>query len=195
MYRNLDECLKDVYRFGALRIEPMGNTAQICHWVENKGVSRGGGHGMTQHDWHANAAMIQARIERLLDRFELATVEMEYGAVDLHNIVDLSLYVLQQHQKINMLLCDSLIAHHFTGRPRRVDIMDRYDLSNGKFYRQYGKVAGCLNGLLNKARLKADCHLRECGVISEKISGEIGGVNADGNTNRPCGKRLRTAKI
>ena len=56
MYRNLDECLKDVYRFGALRIEPMGNTAQICHWVENKGVSRGGGHGMTQHDWHANAA-------------------------------------------------------------------------------------------------------------------------------------------
>ena len=165
MYRNIDECLRDVYRFGALRIEPMGNTAQICHWVENKGVSRGGGHGMTQHDWHANAAMIQARVERLLDRFELAAVEMEYGAVDLHNIVDLSLYVLQQHPKIDTLLCDNLIEYHFTARPRPMWIIDKYDLSKGAFYRRYDKVAGCLNGLLNKARLKADRHLREVGVI------------------------------
>lgn len=165
MYRNIDECLKDVYRFGALRIEPMGNTAQVCEWVEAKGVTGGRGR-LTQAEWHANAAMIQARIERLLDRFELAAVEMEYGAVDLHNIVDLSLYVLQQHPKIDMLLCDNLIEYHFTERPRPVDIIDKYDLSKGAFYRRYDKVAGCLNGLLNKARLKADSHLRECGVIS-----------------------------
>lgn len=167
MYRNIDECLRDVYRFGALRIEPMGNTAQVCEWVEAKGVIGGRGR-LTQAEWHANAAMIQARVERLLDRFELAAVEMEYGAVDLHNIVDLSLYVLQRHPKIDTLLCDNLIEYHFTARPRPTWIMDKYDLSKGAFYRRYGKVAGCLNGLLNKARLKADSHLRECGVIGEK---------------------------
>ena len=165
MYRNIDECLRDVYRFGALRIEPMGNTAQVCEWVEAKGVTGGRGR-LTQAEWHANAAMIQARVERLLDRFELAAVEMEYGAVDLHNIVDLSLYVLQRHPKIDMLLCDNLIEYHFTARPRPMWIIDKYDLSKGAFYRRYDKVAGCLNGLLNKARLKADRHLRECGVIS-----------------------------
>ena len=167
MYRNIDECLRDVYRFGALRIEPMGNTAQVCEWVEAKGVTGGRGR-LTQAEWHANAAMIQARIERLLDRFELAAVEMEYGAVDLHNIVDLSLYVLQRHPKIDTLLCDNLIEYHFTARPRPMWSIDKYDLSKGAFYRRYDKVAGCLNGLLNKARLKADRHLRECGVISEK---------------------------
>lgn len=165
MYRNIDECLRDVYRFGALRIEPMGNTAQVCEWVEAKGVTGGRGR-LTQAEWHANAAMIQARVERLLDRFELAVVEMEYGAVDLHNIVDLSLYVLQRHPKIDTLLCDNLIEYHFTARPRPTWIIDKYDLSKGAFYRRYDKVAGCLNGLLNKARLKADRHLRECGVIS-----------------------------
>lgn len=165
MYRNIDECLRDVYRFGALRIEPMGNTAQVCKWVEAKGVTGGRGR-LTQAEWHANAAMIQSRIERLLDRFELAAVKLEYGAVDLHNIVDLSLYVLQRHPKIDMLLCDNLIEYHFTARPRPMWIIDKYDLSKGAFYRRYDKVAGCLNGLMNKARLKADRHLRECGVIS-----------------------------
>lgn len=167
MYRNLDECLYDIYRFGALRIEPMGNTAQICEWIKAKGVTGGKGR-LTQVEWHANAAMIQARVERLLDRFELAVVEMEYGAVDLHNVVDLSLYVTQRCPKLNMLLCDSLIEHHFTGRPRRVDIMDRYDLSNGKFYRQYGKVSGCLNGLLIKTRFKLDKNFRGCGIVGRK---------------------------
>lgn len=164
MYRNIDECLRNVYRFGSLRIEPMGNTAQVCEWVEAKGVTGGRGR-LTQAEWHANAAMIQARVERLLDRFELAVVEMEYGAVDLHNIVDLSLYVLQRHPKIDTLLCDNLIEYHFTARPRPTWIIDKYDLSKGAFYRRYSKVAGCLNGLLNKARLKADRHLREVGVI------------------------------
>ena len=172
MYRNIDECLRDVYRFGALRIEPMGNTAQVCEWVKAKGVTGGSGR-LTQAEWHANAAMIQARVERLLDRFELAAVEMEYGAVDLHNIVDLSLYVLQRHPKIDTLLCDNLIEYHFTARPRPVDIIDKYDLSKGAFYRRYDKVAGCLNGLLNKARLKADSHLRECGVIGVKQTDKL----------------------
>ncbi|HGO6308258.1 TPA: hypothetical protein ACK4AO_002144 [Neisseria gonorrhoeae] len=167
MYRNIDECLRDVYRFGALRIEPMGNTAQVCEWVEAKGVTGGRGR-LTQAEWHANAAMIQARVERLLDRFELAVVEMEYGGGrDAHNIIDVTAYIEQENNGVNLLICDALVEHYFTGRPRRVDIMDKYDLSNGMFYRQFSKVAGCLNGLLIQARFKLDANFRQCGIISE----------------------------
>ena len=166
MYRNIDECLRDVYRFGALRIEPMGNTAQICHWVENKGVSRGGGHGMTQHDWHANAAMIQARIERLLDRFELAAVKMEYGdGRDVHNIIDVTAYIEQENNGVNLLICDALVEHYFLGRPKQVQIADKYDLTPVQVFRQLKKVSSCLNGLLTRARLKLDADFRACGII------------------------------
>ena len=168
MYRNIDECLRDVYRFGALRIEPRGNTAQICYWVENKGVSRGGGYGMTQHDWHTNATMIRARVERLLDRFELAAVEMEYGgAIEAYNIVDITAYIEQENNGANLLACDALVLHYFTGRPRRVDIMDKHNLSNGTFYRQFGKVSSCLNSLLIRARLRLDANFRQCGIVGE----------------------------
>ena len=167
MYRNLDECLKDVYRFGALRIEPMGNTAQVREWVKAKGVTGGRGR-LTQAEWHANAAMIQARVERLLDRFELAVVEMEYSdGRDAHNIIDVTAYIEQENNGVNLLICDALVEHYFTERPRRVDIMDKYDLSNGMFYRQFSKVAGCLNGLLIRARFKLDANFRQCGIISE----------------------------
>lgn len=167
MYRNIDECLHDVYRFGAMRIEPMGNTAQICEWIKAKGVTGGTG-SLTQAEWHANAAMIQARVERLLDRFELAAVEMEYGGGrDAHNIIDLTAYIEQENNGVNLLICDALVEHYFTERPRRVDIMDKYDLSNGMFYRQFSKVAGCLNSLLMRARFKLDANFRQCGIIGE----------------------------
>ena len=165
MYRNIEECLSNVYRMGALRIEPMGNTAQVCEWIKAKGVTGGMG-SLTQAEWHANAAMIQARVERLLDRFELAAVEMEYGGGrDTHNIIDLTAYIEQENNGVNLLVCDALVGHYFTGRPRRVDIMDRYDLSNGTFYRQFSKVAGYLNGLLIRARFKLDADFRACGII------------------------------
>lgn len=167
MYRNIDECLRNVYRMGALRIQPMGNTAQVCEWVKAKGVTGGRGR-LTQAEWHANTAMIQARIERLLDRFELAAVEMEYGdGRDAHNIIDVTAYIEQENNGVNLLICDALVEHYFTDRPRRVDIMDKYNLSNGMFYRQFSKVAGCLNGLLIRARFKLDANFRQYGIISE----------------------------
>ena len=83
MYRNVQECLHDVYRFGALRIEPMGNTAQICEWIASKGVM-GGEHKFTQAEWHANARMIQNRIERILSPLETMIIECSYGKIDLY---------------------------------------------------------------------------------------------------------------
>ena len=164
MYRNLDECLYDIYRFGALRIEPMGNTAQICEWIKAKGVTGGTG-SLTQAEWHANAAMIQARVERLLDRFELAVIEMQYSEFDRHNIIDLSAYVLERHTRLNPILCDKLISHLFTERPRLVAIQDSLDLDKKTVWRWQQKVDSCVVGLLNQARFKVDAELRVAGVV------------------------------
>lgn len=170
MYRNLDECLYDIYRFGALRIEPMGNTAQICLWLESKGagISKS---GLTQAEWHANARLIQNRIERILNRYELAAIEMQYSEFDRHNIIDLSAYVLARYSRLEPLLCDKLISHLFTEIPRLVDIQDSLDLPKMTVWRWQQKVNGCVIGLLNQARFKADAELRAAGVVgSVKIA-------------------------
>ena len=77
MYPNTDAALRQAYKIWAVRIEPMGNTAQVCEWLQSKGV-KGGGSGLTQHEHHAESAMIIARVQRLLEPAELAVIEMHY---------------------------------------------------------------------------------------------------------------------
>ena len=165
MYKNVDEVLRDIYRFGALRIEPLNNTAQVCQWIENKGVS-GSKSSLTQAEWHANAAMIQSRIERVLNRFELAVVECEYGAVDLHNIVDLTVFIEQENKGVNLLICDDLLSHIFCGM-RQEAIQDKYDLSRKTIYNQKKKVKDIVSALLNSAICKLEDDFLLSGVIQK----------------------------
>ncbi len=97
VYRSVDECLRDVFRFGQLRIGPMGNAQQMIEWGESDGILRGKG-ALTQAEWHANAVMIQSRIARVLSRFEFAAVACYYGGADLHYIVDLGVFIEQQNR-------------------------------------------------------------------------------------------------
>ena len=53
----------------------------------------------------------------------------------------------------------------FTGRPRRVDIMDKYDLSNGRFYRQYKLVSGSLAAMLGNAVMRLETEFVAAGVV------------------------------
>lgn len=163
MYQNVDEALRDAYRLAGLRIEPQNNTQQICRWMLHRGVT-GGGSGLSQHEWHANGAMIRARVERILPLAELAAVEAQYGA-NLSRVVDLTASITAQHPQLDALLCDALVAHVFTGRPRRVDIMDKYDLSNGRFYRQYKLVSGSLAAMLGNAVMRLETEFVAAGVV------------------------------
>ena len=163
MYRNIDECLHDVYRFGSLRIEPMGNTAQVCEWVKAKGVT-GGGNSLTQAEWHANSAMIRSRVERLLDHLELCAVEAQYGN-NLSRIVDLSSYILDQQQGIPLLLCDALLSHIFSGSPKQTQIQDRFDIGRVTLWRKKKQVGGIVAGLLNSAICKLEPEFRQVGII------------------------------
>lgn len=168
MYRNIDECLRDAYRFSALRIEPMGNTAQICDWMQSKGV-KGGGSGLTQHEYHAQSAMIIARVQRLLEPAELAVIEMHYtGGQKLDGIIDLTAHIERQNNGANLLLCDALIANIFSGRPKQTQIQDRYDLSNGTLWRRRKEIQEIIGALFDAAMQKLEADFQAALIIERK---------------------------
>ena len=163
MYKNVDEVLRDIYRFGALRIEPLNNTAQIMDWCANKGVLQGGS-DLTQHEHHANAAMIISRVERVLNRYELAVVECEYSE-DLSGIVDITAYIEQQNEGVNLLICDALLSHIFSGSPKQMEIQDRFDIARVTLWRKKKQVGGIVAGLLDSAICKLEPEFRQAGII------------------------------
>ncbi|KLT73265.1 hypothetical protein PL75_03300 [Neisseria arctica] len=165
MYRSVDEVLRDVYRLHAVRIEPMNNTAQVMQWCEYKGV-RGGGGELTQHEHHANAAMVIARVERVLNRYELAVVQCQYSA-DYSGIIDLTAFIERQNKGVNLLICDAVLSNLFSGQPKQTAIMDKYDLSKGHFYRQQKKVKGIVAALLDSAVCKLQDEFESCRIIEK----------------------------
>ena len=119
---------------------------------------------MTQHDWHANSAMIRARVERLLNHLELCAVEAQYGS-NLSRIVDLSSYILDQQQGIPLLFCDALLSHIFSGNPKQAQIQDRFDIGRVTLWRKKKQVGGIVAGLLDNAICKLEPEFRQVGII------------------------------
>nr|DAS44461.1 MAG TPA: hypothetical protein [Bacteriophage sp.] len=164
MYKNVEQVLRDVYKIQGVRMEPLNNTASVCAWCESKGVTGGGG-DLTQSETHANSAMIISRIERILNRYELAAVECKYSA-DLSGIIDLTAYIEEQNNGVNLLLCDAILSNLFTELPKKTAIMDKYDVSNGHVYRQFEKVGKILAAIETSAYLKLYDEFKQCGIIS-----------------------------
>ena len=164
MYKNVEQVLRDVYKIQSVRMEPLNNTASVCAWCASKGVMGGGG-DLTQAETHANAAMIISRIERILNRYELAAVECKYSA-DLSGIIDLTAYIEEQNNGVNLLLCDAILSNLFTEQPKKTAIMDKYDVSNGHVYRQFKKVGKILAAIETTAYLKLYDEFKQCGIIS-----------------------------
>lgn len=164
MYKNVEQVLRDVYKIQGVRMEPLNNTASVCAWCESRGVMGGGGE-LTQAETHANAAMIISRIERVLNRYELAAVECKHSD-DLSGIIDLTAYIEEQNNGVNLLLCDAILSNLFTGCPKQTNIMDRYDVSKGGIYRQFKKVGKILAAIETTAYLKLYDEFKQCGIIS-----------------------------
>lgn len=165
MYHTVEQVLVDVYKIIGVRMEPMNNTASVCAWCESKGVTGGGG-DLTQAETHANAAMIISRIERVLNRYELAAVECKYSA-DLSGIVDLTAYIEKQNAGVNLLLCDNILSNLFTGLPKKTVIMDKYDISNGYLYRQREKIKRVVAALETTAILKLQDEFESYRIIDK----------------------------
>lgn len=166
MYYTVDQVLADVYKIRGVRMEPLNNTASVCAWCESKGVTGGGG-DLTQAETHANAAMIISRIERVLNRHELAVVECKYSE-DLSGIVDITAYIEEQNNGVNLLICDALVSNILRKFPKKTAIMDKYDLSNGYIYRQAEKVSRSIAELETAISLKLQDDFEEAGIVKKQ---------------------------
>lgn len=144
-------------------MEPLNNTASVCAWCESKGVTGGGG-DLTQAETHANAAMIISRIERVLNRHELAVVECKYSE-DLSGIVDITAYIEEQNEGVNLLICDALVSNILREVPKQVDIMDKYDISKMTLWRHSKKVSKQIAKLEESIQIKLYDEFKHCGII------------------------------
>ena len=163
MYYTVEQVLEDVYKIRGVRMEPMNNTASVCAWCESKGVTGGGG-DLTQAETHANAAMIISRIERVLNRYELAVVECKYSE-DLSGIVDITAYIEEQNNGVNLLICDALVSNILREVPKQVDIMDKYDISKMTLWRHSRKVSQQIAKLEESIQIKLYDEFKRCGII------------------------------
>lgn len=163
MYHTVEQVLADVYKIRGVRMEPMNNTASVMRWCESKGVTGGGG-DLTQAETHANAAMIISRIERVLNRYELAVVECKYSE-DLSGIIDITAYIEQQNEGVNLLICDALVSNILREVPKQVDIMDKYDISKMTLWRHSKKVSKQIAKLEESIQIKLYDEFKHCGII------------------------------
>ncbi len=164
MYRNVEQVLRDVYSIKATRIEPINSTALVCEWCESKGVMGGSWGGLTQAEKHAHAEMIISKIQRVLNRYELAVMKCKHSE-DLSRIIDLTAYIEEQNNGVNLLLCDAILSNLFTEQPKKTAIMDKYDVSNGHVYRQFEKVGKILASIEATAYLKLYDEFLRVGII------------------------------
>lgn len=163
MYYTVEQVLEDVYKIRGVRMEPMNNTASVCAWCESKGVTGGGG-DLTQAETHANAAMIISRIERVLNRYELAVVECKYSE-DLSGIVDITAYIEEQNNGVNLLICDALVSNILREVPKQVEIMDKYDISKMTLWRHSKKISKQIAKLEEAIQIKLYDEFKRCGII------------------------------
>ena len=134
-------------------------------WCASKGVLQGGGE-LTQHEHHANAAMIISRVERVLNRFELAAVELQYtGGLKADGIVDLTAFIEQENRGVNLLICDDLLMNLFTGAPRLMRIQDKYNLHRNTVSNHKRKINSIINSLLNSAICKLELEFQQQKII------------------------------
>lgn len=166
MYHTVEQVLADVYKIRGARMEPLNNTASVCAWCESNGVTGGGG-DLTQAETHANAAMIISRIERVLNRHELAVVECKYSE-DLSGIVDITAYIEAQNNGVNLLICDALVSNILMEVPKQVEIMDKYDLSKGTVWAHRKKVSSIIAQLEESINRKLDDEFRACKIIEPR---------------------------
>lgn len=154
MYRNLDECLSQVYKISSVMIEPRGNTASVMNHLQGNIPSSS---GFTQAEWHANAAMIRSQISGCLDRpLLVAVVECQYGKLDGLLIIAGALVA----EKIcdDVYLAADMLRHIYSEHPKRVAIMDKYDLPSRTFARRRERITNHLANWEKIARFK----LQEC---------------------------------
>lgn len=164
MYRNLDECLSQIYKLASVNIQPMGNTAQVINHLQG---ASGCASGLTQAEWHANAAMIESQVAGCLNsRLLVAVVECQYGKYD-------NLYYVANAFVVNGFCNDtvfmSIMLQHIYSEgkhPREIEVLHQFDLSHSTFWRVRNKLKKQLADWEQQARFQLQTDFKQKGIIS-----------------------------
>ena len=161
MYRNLDECLQQVYKISSVMIAPRGNTDSVISHIQGDMPASS---GFTQAEWHANAAMIRLQISGCLNSpLLVAVVECQYGKLD--GLMIIAGVLVAEKICANVYLVADMLRHIYSDMPRRVAIMDKYDLPNMTFTRRRERISNHLANWERVARFKLQECFREKGII------------------------------
>lgn len=154
-WESVDEILCQAFFIKNTLIMGKSNSARIEEWIKSKGVIDRCCSGLSQHDWHANSAMILWRAQEVLNDVEWSLIKAQYG-YDLSGIVDLTNYILSKTDDLTILECDTLLEHLFLHKIKQPDIQDRFDWSKGKLHRKLIKVKRVINQIYNDCIVKLE---------------------------------------
>ena len=158
MYRNLDECLSQVYKISSVMIEPRGNTASVINHIQGDCPSSS---GFTQAEWHANAAMIRSQVSGCLDRpLLVAVVECQYGKLD--GLLIIAGALVAEKVCDDVYLAADILRHIYSEMPKRVAIMDKYETVCASIWR----LGNRKRDLSYKCALKSEKSLIKCEFLS-----------------------------
>lgn len=150
MYTSIDQMLCETFFIKNTLIMGKSNSARIEEWIKSRGVVDRNKSGLSQHDIHANSALLLNRVEHILNDIEWTLVNAEYG-YDMSGIIDLTNYVLDRDSYIKPLECDALLEYLFTRNKTYIQLQDKFDWHKCTVRRKIKHV----NRIINK--LHYDC--------------------------------------
>ncbi len=174
MFRSPEHCLRVSFAFQQLTIEPRNATGQAIEILR----ARRGMHsdfdrvpsGMTQHDWHAQAAMALSFVRRTLESHPLlwAVVLAEYshdlpGALAVQRI---SMEAAPDLDGRDRLIADALVCNLLRRRPGYRQISDAFDIDLGALSRRSKKMRAVVLGLRDRAVAELLGPMRDTGLTA-----------------------------
>lgn len=166
MYESIDDMLCEVFYIKNTLIMGKSNSARIEEWIKSKGVIDKGTSGLTQHDLHANSAMILSRVENILNDTEWTLIKAEYG-YDLSGIIDLTNYILRKDSYIQPLECDALLEYLFIRNRTFRQLQDRFNWGAQKLNRKLKHIRTIINKIHYECIEKMEIKMSD--ILYEKI--------------------------
>lgn len=178
MFNSVHEALLWAYRISASLIMSQGNAASIFNNGQSSGA-RGSGQGLTQHDYHAMAAILIRRTEEILsdEPLLLAAVRCEYAGEGRY--CHEPMMVLDQHYRektgAGVRGGFQFIIHNlYTATPSRQDILSSgvaSDICNSRsaFFRVKQEIKGDISGWIDAAHVALQLDFQENGILVRKV--------------------------
>lgn len=159
MFKTPEHALTVAYAFESLRIEPKNATARVVDSLRaRRGTHTDAGKipsDLSQHEWHAQAAIIRQRVECALkgEPMLLCAVLAEYshgvdGAVAIQEI---SQHLQPDLKGSDRLLCDLIVMRELRGGKSMRDIAGMLGVSKSLVEKRRKKVVASIADLRKRA--------------------------------------------